>query len=344
MLCPQCQIPVEDGKCPQCGASPAAARRSIKIATRANTTQTSIKFDITGSKPAPSQSDSKDWRSELRQRFEKQPRSQIGFQAERGSSEKVPEEKAVPPSTATAKNPLFQYKLRQSRGGGPPSSRGASERPDTNQQLLGKPLVRQKSVQRGGKSSGGGQKTLDLEPGPLDSDEESVDAGVEREDLLDVSLPGVPEPDESVPLSKEILFSRFLAGMIDLALPASTGFLFTAVASQILGFDLFTVDSLVWAGLVSLAFFFFNSLFFLAACGQTPGMYMTELQLIRDGEDEDAMIPILLRIVLFLPSVVSIAGLLPALFDPLARCVHDILSGTRVGRCHRSRHRLPTRS
>lgn len=340
MLCPQCQIPIEEGKCPQCGTSYKTARRSIKIATRTNTVQTPIKFDVSGPVTDATHPRTTDWRTELRRRLEEHSARGKLTDSDRRATETTSAEGEPHPASATAaKNHLFQYKLRQtgvkdSSSSKSPTGKRASVEVDP---VLKKPLVRQKPVPPVSNHDSKLQKTFDLESVPT-SDLEAAARETEspsqdkeqQEDFPSVSVPSFYEQDESVSVSKEILFSRFLAGMIDLAIPALTGFGFTALASLILHFELFTADSLLWAGFVSLAFFLFNSLFFLSTCGQTPGMYLTELQLIREGDDADAITPVLLRIVLFLPSVVSIAGLVPALFDPLARCVHDILSGTRV--------------
>ena len=131
-------------------------------------------------------------------------------------------------------------------------------------------------------------------------------------------------------VSKEILFSRFLSGIIDLVLPLLTGFAFTIVASLLLGFDLFVPSSMKWIGLFALSFFLFNSFFFFLSSGRTPGMFVTDLELVGENEEEITVSSILLRVFFFLPSVLTVVGLGWAIFDPLCRCLHDLLSGTRI--------------
>ena len=139
------------------------------------------------------------------------------------------------------------------------------------------------------------------------------------------------EAEAQQQLSREILFSRFLAGIIDLTLPLALALVFTLAASWVLEFDLFEGPTLTLILAFSTTFFFFNSMFFLLSSGRTPGMHFTDLEL-RDSDGTRQVTPslVLLRVLFFAPTVLSIFGLVWAVFDPSRRCLHDHLSGTQV--------------
>lgn len=134
-------------------------------------------------------------------------------------------------------------------------------------------------------------------------------------------------------LSREILFSRFLAGIIDVTLPILMALALTALASWILNFDVFMTETMVWVGALAISLHLFTSLFFFTTSGQTLGMYFTELQLAAEDETNTMAVPvsgITMRVVLFIPVAVSVVGLLWALFDDRCRCLHDVISGTQI--------------
>jgi len=132
-------------------------------------------------------------------------------------------------------------------------------------------------------------------------------------------------------LSREILFSRFLAGIIDLTLPLALALVFTLAASWVLAFDLFETHTVTLILAFSTTFFFFNSMFFLLSAGRTPGMYFTDLELRNaDGTQQVTASLVLLRVLFFPPTALSVFGLIWAVFDPSRRCLHDHLSGTQV--------------
>lgn len=131
-------------------------------------------------------------------------------------------------------------------------------------------------------------------------------------------------------VSREILFSRLLAGLADLSLSAVMALIFTWSGAWILEFDLFSSLAARWLGLLALAFHFFNSLFFLLISGQSPGMFFTRLLLVDAEGNEVSTGSILLRVIVFLPVMVSVVGLLWGIIDSKCRCLHDLLSGTRI--------------
>ncbi len=121
--------------------------------------------------------------------------------------------------------------------------------------------------------------------------------------------------------------------MIDLSLPVLIAFVFSYSASKILNFDFFSANSVQLGVVFSLCFFFLNSFFFLVLSGQTPGMYLTDLQLVGEESETVSFQSLLLRVCLFLPVAATVVGLLWSVFDPWCRCVHDRLSKTRVVPC-----------
>ena len=144
----------------------------------------------------------------------------------------------------------------------------------------------------------------------------------------------VPTSEETtageIGLSYEVLFSRMLAGIIDLFLPVLIAVVFSFSAAKILNFDFFSPSSLRLGVLVALAFFFLNSFYFLILSGQTPGMYLTDLQLVGEESETVPFQSLVIRICLFLPVAATVVGLLWSIFDPWCRGLHDRLSGTRV--------------
>lgn len=139
-----------------------------------------------------------------------------------------------------------------------------------------------------------------------------------------------PERDAKRAVSKEILFSRVLAGMLDLLLPLATGVLFVFAACWFLSLDFFSPSATYSWLLLSLGFYFFNSLYFFWTAGRTPGMSAADLQLSGEDSEEPPFISVVIRIVLFLPVVATVVGLILALFDSECRTLHDRLSGTKV--------------
>ncbi len=161
------------------------------------------------------------------------------------------------------------------------------------------------------------QRELRLEAPPADLPQTSLPSTREVS-----SLPGI--------VSGEVLFSRLLAGSIDLLLPAFTGLLFTFAAASLLNFDFFSMASMNFILVFSFCFYLLNSLFFLLLAGQTPGMYLTDLQLLPEKPGEIGPWPILVRVLIFLPVLATGVGLLWSIFDSSRRCLHDLISGTCV--------------
>jgi len=132
------------------------------------------------------------------------------------------------------------------------------------------------------------------------------------------------------PISKEILFTRLLAGILDLAVPVLVGMLFVFAASWLVTLDFFSPEATrIWLSIAG-ALFLLNSVYFLWTAGQTPGMSLTALEVVDDQGEGPALKAIATRVALFLPTVASVLGLAPALFDSDCRALHDRLSKTKV--------------
>ncbi len=147
-----------------------------------------------------------------------------------------------------------------------------------------------------------------------------------------VSSPAVEKRGESaeIGISQEVIVSRLLAGMIDLVFPFVIAFFFTLSASYILNFELISASSVRLGVLFSIGFFFLNSFFFLILSGQTPGMYLTDLQLVGEDSKPVSFSALVLRVFLFLPLAASVLGLFWCVGDPWCRCAHDRVSRTRI--------------
>ncbi|GAB4241036.1 MAG: hypothetical protein Kow00109_16240 [Acidobacteriota bacterium] len=142
-----------------------------------------------------------------------------------------------------------------------------------------------------------------------------------------------PVASRPVPASlpAEILFSRFLAGIIDVTLPAAGAVLLGLLAAWKTGIDVFAGGAWGWMLVLIGALYVLTSFLFLTLERQTPGLRAAELEVVhQDGSDEIAASNLLTRVLVFPLSVASIGGLACALFDRRRRCLHDILSRTLV--------------
>ena len=134
----------------------------------------------------------------------------------------------------------------------------------------------------------------------------------------------------TVRIPHELVLSRMLTGIVDFTFSLLIAALFTFSASRVLNFDLMSPESLQLGLILWFCFYFLNSIFFLLLTRQTPGMFLTDLQLVGEEAEEVSLDHLLLRICLFLPTVTTVAGLLWGVFDSRCRCLHDRLSKTCV--------------
>lgn len=342
VLCPRCQVPLTDGQCPSCKIVWDPEDDSDLPDQSRPREGGAIPMEMSPPKSVPaSTAVPQNWRNELRKRLDKH--SSKGKEAPdspRGETDSALEDPL--PRIADAPSILFDYKI------GRPSRREPLENPVRQREerlkvdrtlpqerppILDLPLARAAGRETrprpkdSGPSAASRQKTLDLEPTAPPPEPREAPPPRESE---------TPPREDRV--SGEILLSRFLAGLIDLTLPAGTGFGFSLLGAWMLGFDFLAPHSLLVAGISALIFYFFNSMFFFLTAGRTPGMMAAQLDLAPDGDlDEIPVYAVLLRVTLFLPSALSVLGLAWAIFDPARRCTHDVLSGTRVVYVNRRR-------
>jgi uncharacterized RDD family membrane protein YckC len=228
--------------------------------------------------------------------------------------------KQISHQEGNAGRPLFDYKLsntaqKKRRQKVVRFTKKGSASP----QLAEKPLIRTPVSSRGttARPQLPQQQALTLDA-PLAPPMSSSSASEEKDDSREIGI------------SHEVIFSRFLAGMIDMVLSFLTAFVFTLSASYFLNFELISTNSVRLGMLFSLCFFFLNSFFFLVLSGQTPGMYLTDLQLVGEDSQEVSFPSLVLRVVLFLPVAATVLGLFWCVGDPWCRCAHDRVSNTRI--------------
>ena len=301
MECPRCRIQISGKSCPQCGIEITPIRGEAPEGTSDQPT-------------TRRESETYDWRLQIKHK--------LAEHAEKKGREDPKDPKRLQPKATKTerKRPLFDYSLRDSAQGLKKqrvvtfARKTRESRPVAEKPLLRTPL----GTGRGLRSHLPKQQALTLE------------------------VPEAPEPVEFSPssseergasengLSHEVLFSRMLAGIIDIFLPVLIAVVFSFSAAKILNFDFFSANSLHLGIVVALSFFFLNSFFFLILSGQTPGMYLTDLQLVGEESETVPFQSLVIRIFLFLPVVATVVGLLWSIFDPWCRGAHDRVSGTRV--------------
>ena len=359
MLCPRCQVPVHEGQCPSCGivwdpeyGSEAPSDTELLPDSDSPSEGGPIALEVLDSKPGRAGAQSSDWRRELRRRLEQRSgQSKEGAEPETESVQseardtppgEVSPSESDPLAGGDVASRLFDYQLKR-----PLPSRTLPNpiRPKEDKVDAPRKSSRPASPPRPVSREGAGAKGRPRAPLPdsipkplqrrlnLDSkvSKGPAEAGAGEADLPPAQEQDPPMPPPTVEVSREILLSRFLAGIIDVTVPLALGMSFALVAAWRIGFDFFALGSLRMALLFSLGFYLFNSLFFLLLAGQTPGMYAAQLGL-RDVERRADVpsVSIVLRVLLFLPSCMTVIGLLWSVFDSERRCLHDIWSGSIV--------------
>lgn len=298
MECPRCRIQISGKNCPQCGIE------ITPIETEA--------LESAAQPPPRRESKTPDWRLQIKDKV-------VQHTERKDRQDRVGREVPQKKTTKTErKRPLFDYSLGDSAQGLKEQRvvTFARSTPES-QPVVEKPLIRTPVARRAGvRSHLPEQQALTLEA-PAALEDSSVSTAEET-------------AAGEIGLSHEVLFSRMLAGIIDLFLPVLIAVVFSFSAARILNFDFFSADSLRLGILVALSFFFLNSFFFLILSGQTPGMYLTDLQLVGEESETVPFQSLVIRICLFLPVVATVVGLLWSILDPWCRGAHDRFSGTRV--------------
>ena len=150
--------------------------------------------------------------------------------------------------------------------------------------------------------------------------------------MLPAQETAVPEPLDSGE-GKLILLSRTLAGLVDLTLIILCAGAMIFTVDILEGIDVWDTVSKFHYALLFLATYFVYSFFFLGMANQTIGMMLTDLRVVDRTPTRAGAPQILVRCLLFPFSVALFGiGLLWGCFDRQTRCLHDLLSGTRVTR------------
>jgi uncharacterized RDD family membrane protein YckC len=168
---------------------------------------------------------------------------------------------------------------------------------------------------------------LPRQPAPTLDDHAVLDAG-DDEPALELSAP-VPEPP---PLERPARAGeRVQAAAVDLALFAALAAVVLYFAGRAARVEVAALLAASWHGIVAylalLALFYAG--YFSGTTGQTPGKLVTGLRVV----DTSGRPPGYLRAAFGLAGVTAAGlGLLPIVFDPAGRALHDRLLRTRVVR------------
>ena len=305
MRCPHCGDQISEGRCSRCGA-------------QAGSAQDPIRFGFSSQQAVVDHSNQQHWRSELKRRLSEHYERKRKPDKESRTKNK-PGTSTLRAGRSVVERPLFDYRLAEPREGEARRKMARSAKQgSTAAPVAEKPLIRAPvKPRRNSEIRSPRQRRLTLGV-----------AAVGAESSPAIQTEEADERQDRV--SREIILSRLLAGIIDLSLPLLLATLFTLTASTILNFDLLSSSSIQGGATFSLCFYFLNSFFFLTLSGQTPGMYLTDLRLVGEDSMEFTARSLFLRITLFLPVSATVIGLLWGIFDPWCRCLHDRLSGTRV--------------
>ncbi len=319
MRCPRCQGQIQKNRCLRCGLESNPSEHSESSNQPSNLLRQPISFNFHTHSQTKKRETTSDWRSQLDRKLSQLNEKKAEITSFASEKKRKTKGLAAKSSDRQINRPLFEYRLaRLEKGHRNHKIVTLAKAEELPQSTSDKPLIRMPlkpySVSRSYLPK---QKELGLEPLSL----ETIGSATEQ------ATKNIPEIES---VSQEVLFSRLLAGLIDLFFPILVGSLFACSAAWILNFNFFSSVALNLGLLFSFLFFFLNSLFFFFLSGQTPGMYLTDLRLLGDDSEDIPIKSLCLRIGLFLPVVASLVGLLSCFFDPACRCWHDQLSRTRI--------------
>jgi uncharacterized RDD family membrane protein YckC len=144
-----------------------------------------------------------------------------------------------------------------------------------------------------------------------------------------------PRPAKAAapPADRTLLVSRFLAGLIDFVLVAGLSVALVAIVAGLTGGGLFSPRMGVLLGGLFVLMHFIYSFYFLFLGGQTPGMAMAGLQVVRADNGPLPPRAILIRTAFYILAIAcAFIGLVWGIFDREAQCWQDILSDSHVTR------------
>lgn len=367
MDCPRCKEPVQDGKCPRCGivwdpeeAEPPEVASAEESGSPAHTEEKdkpgaglTVGMEMLPGSPASVASQrTADWREELRRRLDRHgvQNEAVSLKAEETTPPSVPSQtdatSSGEPVQTQPKQPkqppapsIFQYKLKQGATSRPPLQnpvlpKQEPKRPDSVPTQVGAQAAAGKSPDSTGLRQPKRDRPERLTRLPLEVESEARPARPLADSAAGRTRQAVePSAAGKMPaiVPAEILFSRFLSGIIDLTIPAVVAILLGLLATRYTDTDVFAGSTWTWMLILAVTLHLFTSFFFLNLVSQTPGMYAAQLKLVAWPDSDD--IPaanIGLRVLLFPMVLVTVVGLASALFDKRRRCLHDLVSRTWV--------------
>ena len=240
MQCTRCQSEISGVNCPTCGPPQAhAENNSLQGGNSESDPQPTSRSQL-GSK---AEMGTADWRSQIKRKVSER----IGAQApDKGLHQPSSPNKAIHKG-GKAGRPLFDYQLSEpDKKTRKPKVVRFTKKGSSSPQVAERPLIRTPLSSPGTTRTQLPKQqalTLDAPLAPL------------------VASSPVPEKRGDSPeigVSHEVIFSRLLAGMIDLVFPFLIAFIFTVSASYVLNFELISTSSVRLGVLFSLCFFFLN--------------------------------------------------------------------------------------
>jgi len=335
MVCGQCSSPLVKGICQHCSpASSPSSQTDREVSTQHSQSRGLIPYDLSSSFGAEDQRPST-WKKELKKKIDAHKKRKLDFGPDMEPSaqeepitdaggEEKPDAKIQTAFTSSESaneansNSSLDYNLTESKSGvsnrkvislHPPGIPAAA----TNR-LARAPLKHSKG------RTGANQKKLDLDLTPAAQDS--------RESETMRHLPTQTAAQIQAPF--EILFSRLLTGLIDLALASLLGSSLVLIATSFLPGSLPSIETFIACTVASGSLFLFSSFFLLHLCGQTPGMLATDLKLVGIQNSQPPLLDIALRVFLFPVVAATLIGLIWAIFDEKQRCWHDHASRTKI--------------
>ena len=298
--------------------------------------QGALHFSTSTQAGAPLATDS-DWRKEIRKKLDRHqlskegqpdPQSSRASQLKSRARHKLDRQKPLQqqPSRELQDGPdelpkLFDYRLKKGEASPDPRIVTFRQKPEE----LGKPVIRKPTKSRKTEPPDSRQRPLELVDIP-----QVFSSATHEPSVPHVAAPPPSLLAEDVPDEREVLFSRTLAGLLDLMLALLMGALFGFISATSMSADLTTPAVIEVAGVCALAFWLLNNSFFLFVAHQTPGMMVTDLKLVGERKVELGLGRIIWRILLQILSTVSLVGLAWAIFDEQHRCWHDRISHSLV--------------
>ena len=339
MVCGQCSSPLVKGICQHCSPSSSPSNQTDReVSAQHSQGRGLIPYDLSSSFGAEDQRPST-WKKELREKIDAHKKRKLNFGPDMESSpqeepitdageKEKPDAKIETALTSSESaneankdprsNSSLNYNLTESKSG-VSNRKVISLHPPSIPPAATNRLARSTLKHSKGRT-GVNQKKLDLDltPGAQDNRDSETMRQLPTQTAAQIQAPF------------EILFSRLLTGLIDLALASLLGSSLVLIATSLLPGSLLSIETFIACTVASGSLFLFSSLFLLHLCGQTPGMLATDLKLVGIQNTQPPLLDIVLRVFLFPVVAATLIGLLWAIFDEKQRCWHDHASRTKI--------------